>query len=87
MKKSINTARDIRDQSVVVVWKKTERSNKKYMTVFNTASIDQINTNKAKNPVIPNTAPFVELGLGKSFVERWMKKYKLNKFQLWPPNE
>ena len=64
---------DLNPEAVVVVWKKTERSNKKY--------------NRAKNPVIPNESPFIELGVGASFVERWMKKYKLNKYQLWPPKK
>ena len=78
---------DINPEAVVVVWKKTERSNKKYMTVFNSARVDQINTTRAKNPVIPNESPFIELGVGASFVETWMKKYKLKKYQLWPPKK
>ena len=70
---------------VVVVWKKSERASKKYMTVFTTAQVDQVNTNKGRNPVIPNEYPFVELGVGESFIEQWKKKYKIKNVQYWPP--
>ena len=70
---------------VVVVWKKSERARKHQMTVFTTASIDQINSNRSKKSVIPVEAPFIELGFGKSFVNRWKDQYKINKVQYWPP--
>lgn len=72
--------------SVVVVWKKTERSSKKFMTVFtNLQYTDPINTTRAKNPVIPNESPFLELGIGESFIKEWMKKHKIKKYNVWPP--
>ena len=71
---------------VVVVWKKSERASKKYMTVFtNLQTPDPINTTRAKKPVIPNEAPFLELGIGESFIDDWKRKYKINKVQYWPP--
>jgi len=70
---------------VVVVWKKSERARKHQMTVFTTASIDQINNNRSKKSVIPVEAPFVELGVGKVFIKKWKKQYKINKVQYWPP--
>ena len=70
---------------VVVVWKKSNRASKKYMTVFTTAQVDQVNTNKGRNPVIPNEYPFVELGVGESFIEAWKEKYNIKKVQYWPP--
>ncbi len=72
--------------SVVVVWKKTNSSNKKYMTVFTQLqNPDQINTNRAKNPVIPNESPFIELGIGDTFIEDYKKKHKIKKHNIWPP--
>mgnify|MGYP003658820838 CR=1 FL=1 len=73
---------DINPLAIVVVWKKTHSSNKKYMTVFNNANIDQINTNRAKTPVIPNESPFLDVGMGASFVNSFMKKHKIKKYQL-----
>ena len=50
---------------VVVVWKKSERAKTHQMTVFTRLQTpDPINTTRARNPVIPNEAPFIELGVG-----------------------
>ena len=71
---------------VVVVWKKSERSSKKFMTVFtNLQTPDPINTTRAKKSVIPIESPFIELGIGESFIEDWKKKHKISKVQYWPP--
>lgn len=70
---------------IVVVWKKTERARTHLMTVFTTATLDQINTNRAKKSVIPIEAPFIELGIGKAFINKWKDKYKIKKISYWPP--
>jgi len=70
---------------IVVVWKKTERARTHQMTVFTTATLDQINTNRAKKSVIPKESPFIELGIGESFINKWKDKYKIKKVQTWPP--
>ena len=75
---------DINGMAVVAVWKKTERAKTIYMTVFNTASVDQVNTTRARKPVIPNDAPMLELGVGKGFIDVWMKKYKIKKYNVHP---
>jgi hypothetical protein len=75
---------DINGMAVVAVWKKSERAKTVYMTVFNTASVDQVNTTRARKPVIPNEAPLLELGVGKNFIDLWMKKYKIKKFNVHP---
>jgi hypothetical protein len=74
----------INNMAVVAVWKKTKRAKTIYMTVFNTASVDQVNTTRARKPIIPNDAPMLELGVGKSFINQWMVKYKLKKYNVHP---
>ena len=77
-------SKEIPPHSVVVVWKKSDRASKKHMTVFTTAHVDQVNTNKGRNPVIPNDYPFIELGVGGSFVEEWKHKHKIKTVNYWP---
>ena len=73
---------------IVVVWKKTERARTHQMTVFTTATLDQINTKpRSKTSVIPKESPFIELGIGKSFIDKWKKQYKIKKVQMWPPDK
>ncbi len=72
---------------VVVVWKKSERAKTHQMTVFTRLQTpDAINTTRARKPVIPNEAPFIELGVG-NFIEVWKKKYKIKKVQWWPKDD
>ena len=70
---------------IVVVWKKSNRSNKPYMTVFTKADLDWVNSTRNRKPVIPNESPFLELGMGSSFVDVWKEKYKIKSVQYWPP--
>ena len=71
---------------IVVVWKKTERARTHQMTVFTTATLDQINTiPRAKKSVIPKESPFIEMGIGKSFINKWKDKYKIKRISYWPP--
>ena len=78
-------SREIPDHAVVVVWRKTERSSKRYMTVYTNATIDQVNTTRKRNPE-PTGAEGVwdALGVGKSFIEEYKSKYKIKGHYLWP---
>lgn len=70
---------------VVVVWKKSQRAKTHLMTVFTRLQTpDPINTTRSRKPIIPNEAPFIELGVGESFIETWKQKYKIRKINYWP---
>ncbi len=61
---------------VVMVFKTSNRSNTKTkIKVFN-QSIDYIISSK-KLPGVPEKAEIVELGVGKSFISKYKKKYNL----------
>ena len=64
---------------VVVVWRKSDRAQKRYMTVFNNIKVDDILIEKRK-PLIPNEYVLDEVGVGSSLIEEYMYKYKLNKY-------
>ena len=64
---------------VVVVYRKSARAKKRYMTVFNNIKVDDILMEKRK-PLIPNEYILDEVGVGSSFIEEYRNKYKLNKY-------
>lgn len=73
---------------VVVVWKKSERAKTHQMTVFTRIQTpDPINTNRGRKPIIPNESPFIELGLGKAFINKWKEQYKIKKVNYWPKED
>ena len=64
---------------VVVVYRKSNRANKRYMSVFNNIKVDDILTVKRK-PLIPNEYVLDEVGVGSSFIQEYQHKYKINKY-------
>ena len=76
---------DIPSYATVVVWRKSQRSKKKYMTVYVKGSLDQINTTRKKNPSPPgHEGIWEDIGLGASFIEMYMQKHKLKDYYIWP---
>lgn len=64
---------------IVVVYRKSTRAKKRYMTVFNNINVDDILLEKRK-PLIPNEYILDEVGIGSSFIEDYRNKYKLYKY-------
>lgn len=44
--------------------------------------VDVVNNAQARKPLIPHKYQIIELGVGSSFIEYWMKKYKITKFEI-----
>jgi|TARA_B110000908_G_scaffold170480_1_gene230168 hypothetical protein len=62
---------------VVMVFKTSNRSNAKVkMKVWNNENIDYI-TSAKKLVGVPDNHILLELGVGKSFIEKWQSKYNL----------
>lgn len=63
---------------VVVVYRKSEGSKKKYMTVFETEqNPDRIINGNARKPLIPNEYVIDEIGVGDFFIEHYKKQHKI----------
>lgn len=67
---------------IVVVYRKTATSKKKYMTVFpNEKTPDRIINLNARKPLIPNNYYIEEIGMGEVFIEYYKKKMKIKKHE------
>jgi hypothetical protein len=64
---------------VVVVWRKSDRAAKRYMTVFKDIKVDDVLEEKRK-PLLDNSYVMDEVGVGSSFIDAWQHKYKINKY-------
>ena len=60
----------------VVVFRKRKKT---YISTFPNVIIDDILDSSRRKPLIPNEYEIVDAGIGKSFVERYMKQYKVTK--------
>lgn len=64
----------------VVVYRK--RTNGNYYMIVTEKDVDTVNNAQARKPLIPHKYQIIELGVGQSFIEIWMEKYKIKKFEI-----
>lgn len=61
--------------TTVVVYKKP--TGKKYWLLTTEEDIDEIINSRKRNPLLPNNYEIVEIGIGKSFIEKYKKEYNI----------
>jgi hypothetical protein len=68
---------------VVVVYRKSEGSKKKYMTVFpNEQTPDKLINGRARKPLLPDNYVIDEIGVGERFIEDYKKQYKIKNHEV-----
>jgi len=70
---------DFEKVPTVAVYRK--RTNGNYYMLVTEKDVDTVNNAHARKPLIPHKYQIVELGVGSSFIEYWMKKYKIKSFE------
>ena len=61
--------------TTVVVYKKP--TGKKHWLLTTEEDIDEIINSRKRNPLLPNNYEIVEIGIGKSFIEKYKKEYNI----------
>lgn len=64
----------------VAVYQK--RKNGTYYMTVTEQHVDVVNNSSARKPIIPHSYEIIELGVGSSFIDQWMKKYKIKKYEI-----
>ncbi len=68
---------------VVVVYRKSEGSKKKYMLVFpEEQTPDKIINGRARKPLIPDNYIIDEIGVGGRFIEDYKKQHKIKTHEI-----
>ena len=63
---------------VVVVHKGTRKNSKIHMDIFENTRVDDIINTAKRKPLIPKENEILDLGVGKSFIKKYQKKYKIS---------
>ena len=64
--------------NVTIVFKTSNRSNAQTkIKVFNNRNVDEIINENSKLPGIPETAVWLEVGVGELFIKKFSNKYKI----------
>jgi hypothetical protein len=68
---------------IVVVYRKSEQSTKKYMAVFeNEKTPDRIINGHSRKPLLPHRYVIDEIGMGESFISIYKSKHKIKKHEI-----
>ena len=59
----------------VVVYKKP--TGKKYWMLITESGVDEVINSRKRNPLLPSNYEIIEMGIGKSFIERYKKEYNI----------
>ena len=61
--------------TTVVVYKKP--TGKKYWMLTTENGVDDIINSRKRDPLLPSNYEIIEMGIGKSFIERYKKEYNI----------
>ena len=61
--------------TTVVVYKKP--TGKKYWMLTTENGVDDVINSRKRDPLLPSSYKIIEMGIGKSFIERYKKEYNI----------
>jgi hypothetical protein len=78
----IRTGRPVSEKIVVCVVYKKLTGKKYYLNTYVNLELDSIISNRKHTPVIEDDFEIVDIGVGKSYIERYKKQYKIEKITI-----
>jgi hypothetical protein len=75
----VRTGRPVSEKIVNCVVYKKPSCKKHYLNTYVNFEVDAIITNRKHIPLVPDGYDIVDLGIGKSFIKKYMKQYKIDK--------
>ncbi len=78
----VRTGRPKSEKTVICVVYKKPTGKKHYLNTYENYELDAIITNRKHTPLIPDEYEILEIGIGKSFIERYKKQFKIEKITI-----
>ena len=78
----VRTGRPKSEKTVICVVYKKPTGKKHYLNTYENYELDAIITNRKHVPLIKDEYEIVEIGIGKSFIERYKKQFKIEKITI-----
>ena len=73
----VRTGRPVSEKIVTCVVYKKPTGKKHYLNTYVNFGIDTLITNRKHTPLIPDDFEIVDIGIGKSFIKRYMKEFDI----------
>ena len=78
----VRTGRPVSEKIVICVVYKKPTGKKYYLNTYVNFELDSIISNKKHTPLIADNFEIVDIGIGKSYIEKYKKQYKINKITI-----
>lgn len=78
----IRTGRPVSEKMVICVVYKKPLGKKHYLNTYKNLELDSIISNRKHTPVISDEHEIVDIGIGKSYIARYKKQYKIDKITI-----
>lgn len=75
----VRTGRPVSEKIVICVVYKRPTGKKFYLNTYVNFELDVILTNRKHTPLIADDFEIVDIGVGKSYIKRYMNQYKIEK--------
>ena len=76
----VRTGRPVSEKiTICVVYKK---GKKHFLNTYQNYELDPIISTRKHTPLIPDDHEILDIGIGKSFIKRYMKEYKINQITI-----
>jgi hypothetical protein len=71
----VRTGRPVSEKIVTCVV--YQKGKKNYLNTYQNYELDSIISNRKHNPLIPDDCEILDIGIGKSYIKRYMKEYSI----------
>ncbi len=78
----VRTGRPVSEKIVTCVVYKKPTGKKHYLNTYVNYELDSILSNRKHTPLIPDEFEIVDIGIGKSFIKRYMKEFNIEKITI-----
>lgn len=78
----VRTGRPKSEKTVICVVYRKPTGKKHYLNTYENFELDSIISNRKHIPLIPDECEILEIGIGKSFIKRYMKEFNIEKITI-----
>jgi hypothetical protein len=78
----VRTGRPKSEKTVICVVYKKPKGKKHYLNTYINYELDAIISNRKHTPLIPDDCEIVDIGIGKSFIERYKKQFNIKEITI-----
>jgi hypothetical protein len=78
----VRTGRPKSEKTIICVVYKKLTGKKHYLNTYINYELDAIISNRKHTPLIPDNFEIVDIGIGKSFIERYKKQFNIKEITI-----